>query len=59
MKLSSSLLVILSAVALANCEVFYEEKFLDGKLTAFKQQKRLDGCKPAITLKNLKFSRSS
>lgn len=31
MKLSSSLLVILGAIALANCDVFYEEKFLDGK----------------------------
>lgn len=31
MKLSSSLIVILGAVALANCEVFFEEKFLDGK----------------------------
>lgn len=35
MKLSSSLLVILGAIALANCEVFFEEKFLDGKLTAW------------------------
>lgn len=33
MKLSSSLLVILGFVALANCEVFMEEKFLDGKQT--------------------------
>lgn len=31
MKLSPSLIVILSAVALVNCEVFYEEKFLDGE----------------------------
>lgn len=31
MKLSSSILVILGFVALASCEVFFEEKFLDGK----------------------------
>lgn len=31
MKLSSSLLVVLGLVALASCEVFFEEKFLDGK----------------------------
>jgi hypothetical protein len=31
MKLSSSLIVILGAVALASCEVFFEEKFLDGE----------------------------
>jgi len=29
MKLSSSLLVIFGAIALAHCDVFYEEKFLD------------------------------
>lgn len=32
MKLSSSLIVILGAVALVSCEVFFEEKFLDGEL---------------------------
>lgn len=32
MKLSPSLIVILSAVALVSCEVFFEEKFLDGEL---------------------------
>lgn len=31
MKLSSSLLVILGFIALANCEVYFEEKFLDGE----------------------------
>lgn len=31
MKLSSSLVVILGAIALANCDVFFEEKFLDGE----------------------------
>lgn len=31
MKLSSSVIVILGAIALASCEVFFEEKFLDGE----------------------------
>lgn len=31
MKLSSSLLVVLGLVALSHCDVFFEEKFLDGK----------------------------
>lgn len=31
MRVCSSLVVILGAIALANCEVFFEEKFLDGK----------------------------
>lgn len=35
MKLSSSLIVILGAVALVSCEVFYEEKFLDGECDNF------------------------
>lgn len=41
MKLSSSLLVILGFIALANCEVYFEEKFLDGK---FKTQTIMGIC---------------
>lgn len=48
MKFSSSLLVILGAVALANCEVFFEEKFSDGK------QKCIVGLKP-VTMKTIDY----
>lgn len=38
MKLSSSLIVILGAVALVSCEVFFEEKFLDGELNSLSRR---------------------
>lgn len=49
MRLTSSLLVILGAVALANCEVFFEEKFLDGKRLGMR--KFVVGCVPVMTTK--------
>lgn len=37
MKTVSKVLVLLGAVALVSCEVFFEEKFVDGKLTFGRQ----------------------
>lgn len=41
MKFCASILVLLGAICLANCEVFFEENFLDGNCNFFLISKRL------------------